>query len=76
MERIIRLGKTEYTLRASAMSLIIYRAAHSRDALTDIDYLCSDDLDAVLRFWWAFMKTAYRETPAFAVWLQMLGVRR
>ena len=77
MEKIIRIDKKEYTAKATALSLIIYRASFGRDGLQDIINMLpgsaqdSAAVDGViiLQLLWSYIKTADKNAPPFELWL-------
>lgn len=80
MEKIIRVGDYEIPVRATAASLISYKANFGRDGLRDLLALSAAaqksaggldgfDADVLYRFLWVFAKAANRDIPPLEEWL-------
>ena len=78
MEKIIGIDNKSYTVKATALSLIIYRANFGRDGLQDITSLIPTDAQnaaqidgmTILKLFWSFIKAADKNAPPFDLWLQ------
>ncbi len=78
MEKIIKIDGKDIKFKTTASTLVKYKAQFGRDGLIDLAKLSDEngnlnvsnfDTDIIMRFAWAFAKTANKDIPPFEDWL-------